>query len=85
VGDELQPRNRHAARRELELLLLAGEIVGARAIDLQRRERGGTWMISPVKWGRAAAISARVGRVSLVATTRTLGIVGIGLGARSGP
>ena len=42
---------------------------------------GGVCMISPMNCGSSASIAARDGRMSLVATTCALGVVGIGVRA----
>ena len=57
------------AGRNFDHLAFAGEIVGAFAGDLDRRECGGVCMITPVYFGMIARMSASEGRLSDVFVT----------------
>ena len=71
ASDELEPVDLDRARREFDRLAVAGEIVGALALDLDGG-KARRHLLDRAGEARAAAarIASALGRVSLVAVTR---------------
>src|SRR5262245_65929149 len=77
------PGDRHAPRRKLELLLVAGEVVGAGAVDLERGVAGGHLLDVAGEIGKPR-LDLGAGRPPLALRNRLpLGIVSVGLGAKA--
>ena len=72
--------DRHRPRRKIRRLAVAREIIGALAIDLDRRKGRRRCRIVPVKRGSGARIAARPGRAPM-ARDLAVGIVGVGFRA----
>src|SRR5262245_55993363 len=80
---EPDPGNRHAPRRKLELLLVAGEVVSASAIDLERGIARRHLLDVASEIGKPG-LDLGAGRPPIALRNRLpLGVVGVGLGAEA--
>src|SRR5262245_41561304 len=80
---EPDPGNCHAPRRKLELLLVAGEVVSASAIDLERRIARRHLLDVAGEIGKPGLDLAAGRPPSALRNRLPLGVVGVGLGAEA--